>query len=137
MQTLASRYDYVIIDCPANLSLLSENIFHASDYLITPVIPTTLSLQSFKQVRKYLHDYFQNHLGLIPFFSLVDGRKSLHRTIMDTVGPKANFCKTRIPTRSIVEQMGVYRAPLPVFSPDSTATEEYQALWEEIKTRMI
>ena len=136
IQTLTLRYDYLFLDCPASLSLLSENVFQAADYLVVPVIPTTLSLQTFKQVQKYLHKHFRNQTQLIPFFSMVDGRKSLHRAIIDTLGPKANFCKTRIPTRSVTEQMGLHRAPLPTFSPDSQATREYQALWEEIKTRI-
>ncbi len=136
IQTLSLRYDYLFLDCPVSLSLLSENVFRASDYLIIPVIPTVLSLQTFKQVRKYVLKHFRDQLQLIPFFSMVDGRKSLHRKIMDTLGPKANFCKTRIPTRSVTEQMGLHRAPLPAFSPDSQAAKEYKALWEEIKTRL-
>lgn len=136
VETLALRYDYLFMDCPASISLLSENIFEAADYLIIPVIPTTLSLQTFKQVHKYLQKHFKDQIQLIPFFSMVDGRKALHRQIMDTLGPKANFCKALIPTRSIIEQMGIHRAPLPYFSLNSQATKEYQTLWEEIKTRL-
>ena len=118
------------------MSLLSENIFQAVDYLVIPVIPTSLSIQTFKQVRKYLHQHVPHPAHIIPFFSMVDGRKALHRNIMENFGPRANFCKALIPSRSVIEQMGIHRQPLPVFSSDSEATREYHALWNEIKERI-
>ncbi|MFC1830631.1 ParA family protein, partial [Thermodesulfobacteriota bacterium] len=41
---LADQYDYVILDCPPNVTVLSENIITAADCVVVPVVPTTLSL---------------------------------------------------------------------------------------------
>ena len=49
---LADEYDVLIMDCPPNLTLLSENIILAADSVVTPVIPTTLSLVALKQLLK-------------------------------------------------------------------------------------
>ena len=38
---LESEYDFIILDCPPNLTLLSENIITAADCVLTPVVPTT------------------------------------------------------------------------------------------------
>lgn len=137
IQKLASRYDYLFCDCPASMSLLAQSVFRAADYLVMPIIPTTLSLQTFEQVQDYLSTHFQEKPKLIPFFSMVDQRKSLHREIIEQYSSEGLFCKAYIPTRSIIEQMGTHRAPLPSFSTDSNATEEYKALWEEMKMRIL
>lgn len=136
IDTLTARYEYLFFDCPPTLSFLSENVFQAADYLIIPVIPTTLSLQTFKQVKKYLSKHVNDPAKLIPFFSMVDSRKSLHHKTMEAFGQTANFCVATIPSRSVIEQMGTHRAPVPHFSPKSEAAQEYQALWKEIKQRM-
>lgn len=136
VQKLAPRYAYVFFDCPASLSFLSESVFQASDYLVMPVIPTTLSLQTFQQVQRHLLKHFTTKPQLVPFFSMVDRRKSLHRKTISDNSSGNLFCKSFIPTRSIIERMGVYHAPLLSFSQDSKATGEYKALWEEIKTRL-
>jgi chromosome partitioning protein len=137
IQQLASRYDYVFFDCPTGISVLTESLFRIADYLVIPVIPTTLALQTFNQIRLYLSKHVQEEPQIIPFFSMVDQRKSLHHQIIETSGSEGLFCKASIPTRSIIEQMGLHRAPLPYFNPDSKATLEYKALWEEIKTRIL
>jgi cellulose biosynthesis protein BcsQ len=137
IRILVSRYDYVFFDCPASLSLLARSVFRTSDYLVMPVIPTTLSLQTFKRVQTYLSKRFPKKPQLVPFFSMVDQRKNLHRESIEQYSSEGVFCKSFIPTRSIIEKMGVYRAPLPSFSLDSKATKEYKALWEEIKTRIL
>jgi chromosome partitioning protein len=137
VQKLAPRYAYFLLDCPANLSLLAQSVFRVADYLIIPVIPTTLSLQTFLQMQQYLEKKHNKvHADIVPFFSMVDSRKSLHRDIITNDGSKHNFCETVIQTRSVIEQMGMHRAPLPIFSPDSKSTKEYHQLWEEVKTRM-
>jgi chromosome partitioning protein len=136
VKILASRYDYVFFDCPTSLSLLARSIFRSSDYLVMPVIPTTLSLKTFERVQFFLLKHFQEKPELIPFFSMVDQRKNLHRESIEQYSSEKVFCKSFIPTRSIIEKMGVHRAPLPSFSLDSRATEEYKALWQEIKTRI-
>ncbi|ETX11416.1 cobyrinic acid a,c-diamide synthase, partial [Roseivivax halodurans JCM 10272] len=43
-------YDIVVLDCPPNISALSENVFRASDAIVVPVIPTTLSERTFEQL---------------------------------------------------------------------------------------
>ena len=46
------NYDLILLDCPPNLTLLSETIIESADMVITPVIPTTLSILSFEQLIK-------------------------------------------------------------------------------------
>ena len=40
LKNLANEYDYVFLDCPPSISLVSENVFTAADALIIPTIPT-------------------------------------------------------------------------------------------------
>ena len=72
---LTKEYEYIILDCPPNISLLSEAVFAASDVLLSPMIPTTLSLRTLEQLKKYIKDNKLKHIQLIPFFSMVDKRK--------------------------------------------------------------
>jgi cellulose biosynthesis protein BcsQ len=88
-------------------------------------------------VQNYLKKHYQGKPQLVAFFSMVDLRKSLHHQSIHAMNSHDRFCKSFIPTRSIIEKMGIYRAPLPKFSPDSKATNEYKAVWEEIKTRTL
>ncbi|MBO0821819.1 MAG: AAA family ATPase, partial [Nocardiopsaceae bacterium] len=41
---LAAEYDTVFLDCPPSISLVSENVLHAADVIVVPLIPTTLSV---------------------------------------------------------------------------------------------
>jgi len=52
---VADDYNVVVLDCPPNLTLLSEYILNAADILVTPVIPTTLSILSLQQTFSFLN----------------------------------------------------------------------------------
>lgn len=137
LKPLADEYDYVILDCPPSISLVSENIFQATDALLIPTIPTTLSLRTYYQIIDFFR---QGHLDtdkLLPFFSMVDRRKQLHCSIVDEPPRKLSAAlKTNIPYTSEVERMGVHRAPLGSFSGNNWAAKCYQALWDEVKSRL-
>src|SRR5580698_8925938 len=47
---LADDYDYVFLDCPPSISLVSESVFEAADALLVPIIPATLSARTFDQL---------------------------------------------------------------------------------------
>jgi hypothetical protein len=48
---------------------------------------------------------------------------------------RKDVAATVIPARSLVEQMSVHQAPLPVFAPRSQVTRSYEKLWEEVRSR--
>ncbi len=136
-ETFSQRYDVVFLDCPPSISFLSETIFRSVDCLIMPVIPTVLAHKAFEQVRSYIRETTHHPLRILPFFSMFDWRKKIHREAFDQ-GTKPGGCylRTCIPTRSIIEQMGVHRAPLPVSNPNSDCVASYVELWSEIKTNL-
>ena len=130
---LTREYDLIILDCPPNISLLSEAIFEASEVLLSPIIPTTLSLRTLEQLKKYIKDNKLQHLQLIPFFSMADRRKKMHREIMQTLAEKhPDILQSVIPYASDIERMGWERMPLGAYTRKGRSVEAYQMLWQEI-----
>jgi len=133
---LADAYDYLFLDCPPSISLVSESVFRAADALLVPLIPTTLSLRTLEQLDAFVRDNGLRRLSVLPFFSMVDRRKALHREIVDAL-PKQrrDVLVTAIPSVADIERMGLHRAPVADFAPRSRAAAAYAALWDEILTR--
>ncbi|RIZ67403.1 MAG: ParA family protein [Methylococcales bacterium] len=133
LKPLAEEYDFIFLDCPPNISLLSEAVFEASDVLLSPIIPTTLSLRTLEQLKAFIKDHNLHSLALIPFFSMVDRRKKMHKDIMGTlIKSYPEILKTPVPYASDIERMGLERMPLGGFANKSRSMEAYSALWNEL-----
>ncbi len=131
------EYDYVFLDCPPSISLVSENIFESATLILVPTIPTVLSLRTFQQIRKFFQQQAIDSSKVLPYFSMVDRRKLLHSTMVDTPPDyMKNLLQTVIPYDSRVERMGTQRAPLGHYASSSRPARCYEALWEEIKQKL-
>ena len=132
---LADDYDVAILDSPPGISLVSENIVQAAGTLLVPLIPTTLSVRTLEQLTEFVAG-LDHRPALFPFFAMADGRKRLHREVIEDLRARRDdLATTVIPARSLVEQMAVHRAPLPTFSPRSQVTRSYEDLWAEVEGR--
>ena len=130
---LAGDYDLAILDCPPGISLASENVVHAAGTLLVPLIPTTLSVRTLEQLTGFVAE-LDRPPTLFPFFTMVDGRKRLHREVIDDLRARRDdLAATTIPALSLVEQMAVHRAPLPAFAPRSRVARSYEDLWAEVR----
>lgn len=137
LQEIQDDYDVIFLDCPPGITLLSENILDAADALLIPTIPTTLSLRTLKQLVDFCKEQGGPIPRLLPFFSMVDRRKQLHRLILEKP-PKgvAHFLNSAIPFASAVERMGVERDVLCNYAASSPAARAFQALWQEIQATL-
>ncbi len=133
LKPLTKAYDYIFLDCPPSISLVSENTLIAADNVIVPTIPTTLSLRTLDQIIDFCEKLNIPHSKIVAFFSMVDNRKKLHKQIIDNPPQHVRVLETCIPYASDVEQMGLHRQPVPVFARSSRAAKAYQALWDEVK----
>lgn len=137
LQPLHKVYDFVFIDCPPGFSVLSENIFHASDIVLMPIIPTTLSVRTYDMVKDYFKEKDLDLSKMMCFFTMVDLRKNMHNEIMETLYKDKRFFQNYIPYLSDVEKMGVYKAPVEGFAPSGYAAQCYRDLWTEIKEGVL
>jgi cellulose biosynthesis protein BcsQ len=130
---LSGEYDAVFLDCPPSVSLVSENVLHAADVIVVPLIPTTLSVRTLEQLTEFVAEFSGRKPKLLAFFSMVDRRKKLHREITEKlIVDRAEVADTVIPALSVIETMSVERAPVAVFAPSSVAAKAYRALWAEL-----
>ncbi len=135
-RALREIYGALFLDCPADISLLSENVLRAADVAIVPLVPTPLSLRMLVQLRDFIEREGWRDLRLLPLFSMVDRRRSLHRELIEEA--RAQFPEmlaTEIPNWSEIERLTVRRAPLAAVAPASPAARLYAQLWAEIAAR--
>lgn len=139
---LSDEYDLVILDCPPSISLVSENVLHATDLVLVPLIPTTLSTRTLDQLTEFVAGFDGHRPDVVAFYSMVDRRKKLHREVMarldaaDTAGGTA-VAGTVVPALSAIEQMAVQRAPVGAYAPTGKAAQAYAALWAEVSARLF
>ncbi len=137
LKPLTEHYDFVFLDCPPGITLLSESVFGAADALVSPIIPTPLSVRTLQLLQKFIQKNDLTDLRLMPFFSMVDRRKKLHLQIMQTLSEQfPEMLESPIPYASDIERMGLERAALASYAAKSRSAKAYESLWVEIQTKL-
>jgi cellulose biosynthesis protein BcsQ len=135
-RALREVYEALFLDCPAGISLLSENVLRAADVVIVPLVPAPLSLRMLEQLYSFLEREGWHDLTLLPFFSMVDRRRALHAELIASARLQfPGILATEVPYWSEIERMSLRREPLPASAPKSEATALYVQLWREIRAR--
>ena len=136
-----SDFDYVLIDCPPNLGLLTVNAFAASDYLIVPVQTEYLATRGFAALLSTLEIVKERLnpgielLGVLA--TMYDSRKVLDREIVESI--RKSFGKELFSAR-IRSNVSLAEAPshgksIFDYKPDSAGAADYEALCREIISR--
>ena len=136
LKPLRKEYDNIFIDCPPNITLLSENIFYAADYVLVPLVPTTLSHLSLQQLYCFLEEIGESRSKIMVFFSMVEKRKKMHWELMRKLIKNKGVLPALIPYLADIEKMGIYRQPVSAALPRSIAAAAYSDLWREVRKRI-
>ncbi len=136
LQAVDKDYQVLILDCPPNISLLSENVFKAADKVVVPVIPSTLSVRTLEQLYIFFKENGYQDKKILPFFSMVQQSKNLHRETMAALQMEyKSLLKGYIPFSTDVEKMGVHRAPVLTYAGKDQASIAYRTIWSDIEKK--
>jgi chromosome partitioning protein len=135
---LDGRYDYVLIDCPPSLGLLTVNALVAADGVIIPVQCEYLALEGLASLMTTLH---RARAGLAPKLALrgivltmFDSRTHLARDVVDEVRRHygREVFRTIIPRSVRLAEAPSHGLPISAYDPGSSAGQAYRALTKEI-----
>jgi chromosome partitioning protein len=146
LEPLRPDYEYIFLDCPPSISLVSESVFKAADALLVPIIPATLSSRTFERLEDLLGAdgggrgaaaTRRSHPQILAFFSMVDGRKRLHREVINQLRTRwGDVLRTEIPASAEIERMGLRREPVVSYAARGRAATAYRELWAEVRERL-
>ena len=142
LRPLRDDYDLIFMDCAPGLSLVSDAIVRASDLVLVPIIPTPLSLRACAQLLDHAGTKARktteaHEAAIMPFFSMADRRRRLHRDLMIEFADRSPECsRIFIPYATEVEQMGHRRLPLAAFAPSSAPARAFEQLWDHVARRL-
>ncbi len=142
IDTLTDRYDYIIIDCPPSLGLLTLNgLIAAKDGVLIPVQCEYLALEGLGQLTQTLQRIRQN---LFPdlqirgvLLTMFDGRTNLSADVRAEVQkffPEQVF-ETYIPRSVRLAEAPSFGMPISFYAPESTGAKAYDSLAKEIMTQ--
>jgi chromosome partitioning protein len=135
----APDYDLIVLDCPPNISTLSEGVFRAADRIVVPIIPTTLSERTFGQFLDFIADDPKvSKKKALGFFSMTQARKTLHGETMKRMREEHGkmLLDAVIPFAVDVENMGLHRSPVATYAGAKASSAAYRALWSEIRAKL-
>jgi len=141
LEPLQEEYDYIIIDCPPSLGLLTLNSLTSSRYVIIPLQTQFLALQGLakiQQVIKKVKLRLNKKLEIAGVVAtMYDARKVLNRDVVDTIKKyfgKRVF-KTLIRDNVALAEAPAARKDIFEYSPKSNGAEDYLSLAKELIER--
>jgi chromosome partitioning protein len=137
MEQIRARYDFVLIDTPPSLGMLTVNALTAADGVLIPIQCEYLPLEGLTQLLRTI-DLVRQSLnpGLIIrglILTMFDARTNLSRQVVEEIRqhfPSTAF-RVVIPRSIKISEAPSYGEPLTSFAPDSSGGQAYAALCDE------
>ncbi|WCM43604.1 ParA family protein (plasmid) [Flavobacterium sp. CBA20B-1] len=142
IEPIASKYDFILIDCPPSLGLLTLNSFVASNHIIVPIQAQYLALQGVVkliEVIKKIQSRLNKNLQLTGLFvTQYDKRKVLNKNILESLDENFNklLFKTQIRDNVSIAEAPVSKQDIISYNPKSYGSEDYKNLAKEIIKRL-
>lgn len=131
-------YDFIIIDCPPSLSMLTVNAMTTADTVLVPIQCEYYALEGLSQlihtvnlVKERLNPVLDME-GVV--FTMFDSRTNLSNQVVENVknNLQQNVYKTIIPRNIRLAEAPSYGMPIQIYDPKSSGAEAYMALADEV-----
>ena len=138
VQPIKDDYDYIIIDCPPSLSMLTINAMTTADSVLVPIQCEYYALEGLSQlihtvelVKERLNPVLEIE-GVV--FTMYDARTNLSLQVVENVKENLdqNIYKTIIPRNVRLAEAPSYGKPINLYDSRSTGAESYRLLAEEV-----
>jgi len=141
LQPVRRGYDYILIDCPPSLGLLTLNALTAADGVLIPVQCEYYALEGLSQLMNTV-SLVQKHLnpGLVvsgALLTMFDSRTNLASQVVDEVRAyfKEKVYATIVPRNVRLSEAPSHGQPILTYDPKSKGTEVYMELAREVIAR--
>lgn len=141
VETIRDDYDFIIMDCPPSLSMLTINAMTTADTVLVPIQCEYYALEGLTQlihtinlVKKRLNPYLEME-GVV--FTMYDARTNLSLQVVENVkvNLKQNIYKTIIPRNIRLAEAPSHGLPINLYDSKSAGAESYILLAEEVINR--
>lgn len=133
VEELENFYDVIVLDCPPEASLVSENIVKLSTLICSPVLPNAMSLNTLELTQQFANKIKPKTKKLYSAFNQVDLRKNLHKNLLNRyLDRDPRFLKTVVPASAEVENMTINRSPIGYINSHSRAASAFRTMTEEL-----
>ena len=135
------NYDYIIMDCPPSLNMLTINALTAATSVLVPIQCEYYALEGLSQLIhtiELVKDRLNNSLeieGVV--FTMYDARTNLSLQVVENVKDNLdqNIYKTIIPRNVRLAEAPSYGQPITIYDSKSAGAESYRLLAEEVINR--
>ena len=132
------KYDYIIIDCPPSLNMLTINALTAANSVLVPIQCEYYALEGLSQLMytiDLVHERLNPELileGVV--FTMYDARTNLSLQVVENVKSNLNqnIYKTIIPRNVRLAEAPSHGLPITLYDSRSTGAESYRMLAEEV-----
>ena len=137
LENIKNKFDYIFIDCPPSLGLITLNAFTASDSVLIPVQCEYYALEGLGQlintidlVKKHLNKNIEIEGALLTMY---DARTNLSNQVVKEVKKYFNnkVYKTVIPRNVRLSEAPSYGLPITIYDPRSKGAKSYEKLVKE------
>ncbi len=138
LDVIKDRYDYILIDCPPSLGLITLNAFTASDSVLIPVQCEYFALEGLGQllntvnlVKKHLNKNLEIEGALLTMY---DARTNLSNQVVKEVKKyfEDKVYKTVIPRNVRLSEAPSYGMPISIYDPRSKGAKAYEKFTKEL-----
>lgn len=141
LSKIQDQYDYIVIDTPPALNILTVNAYVASDSLIIPMAPEVLSLLGVSQIKETIEsvrNYYNSRLQVLGILlNRFNARLNLSREMLELAQQIAAQLQTKVFQAKIRSSVSAAEAPahgvsIMDYAPRSKPAMDFEALCQEI-----